>query len=243
MIPASFFSVRHKIRSYEVDAARKLSLTALLSILQEVAGAHAGVLGAGWDVLRRQNVFWVLLRLQIEIERMPRWAEEITISTWPKERQLINYFRDFLILDADGKILIRGTSTWLIVDCNTHRIRRDLNFDLGPYPVDRHAIENPVPKLPPCACHSSPVCHRAVYSDIDMNRHVNNAKYLQWFTDALDRPYQDMEIKSLFVNYISQAQEGDDCLIFTDWPDAKTLTGSIRLQEGPEYCRIRIYWQ
>ena len=33
--------------------------------------------------MHAQNISWVLHRLQIQIERLPKWRENIEIRTWP----------------------------------------------------------------------------------------------------------------------------------------------------------------
>ncbi|RPH32985.1 acyl-[acyl-carrier-protein] thioesterase, partial [bacterium] len=72
------------VRSYDVDSTGKLKLASLFNYFQETAGKHATHLGAGYEVLRKLGLFWVLSRAKIRIHRLPAWGESIQLTTWPK---------------------------------------------------------------------------------------------------------------------------------------------------------------
>ena len=55
----------------------------LLRIMQDIAGDDADRRGGGMDVLTEKNCTWVLVKLRIDIRRMPQPGEKIQISTWP----------------------------------------------------------------------------------------------------------------------------------------------------------------
>ena len=55
----------------------------LLRIMQDIAGDDADRRGSGMDTLLEKNCTWVLVKLRIDIKRMPQPGEEIEISTWP----------------------------------------------------------------------------------------------------------------------------------------------------------------
>jgi acyl-ACP thioesterase len=48
------------------------------------------------------------------------------------------------------------------------------------------------------------------YSDIDLNKHVNNAKYLELLSDCYDESFhRENKIKTLIVSFISESKYGD----------------------------------
>ncbi len=49
----------------------------------------------------------------------------------------------------------------------------------------------------------------AKYSDLDMNRHVNHCRYVDWVMDALDaEELKSRRIRSIQMNYLSQVPLG-----------------------------------
>ena len=73
-----------QIPSYFVDGDAKLTVSSLFSILQEMSDNHASLLGAGWHELRERGYFWVITKIQLVINRLPKWTETVLMRTWVK---------------------------------------------------------------------------------------------------------------------------------------------------------------
>ena len=55
---------------------------ALLGYLQDASAAHTMLCGCGRkEMVERYNVFWMLTRIQVQLERPIRWLDELTIRT------------------------------------------------------------------------------------------------------------------------------------------------------------------
>jgi len=101
----------------DVDFTKKVKLSTLFSYFQDVASLASVELGYGIEQLESQfGVSWVLIRIRVEITRMPEWDEKITIETWPLEPKRIEFKRDYLVRDANGEIIIRAVSVWVLMD-------------------------------------------------------------------------------------------------------------------------------
>ena len=49
------------------------------------------------------------------------------------------------------------------------------------------------------------------YSDIDINGHVNNARYVEWVCDLLGEKYFSAHTaRGLDINYVGEARMGED---------------------------------
>ena len=63
---------------------------------------------------------------------------------------------------------------------------------------------------------------RVVYSDLDMNHHVNNINYLKWVLDEFDLDFRNKyRISTIETNYLGEALYGD-----TLARDTKAITGT-----------------
>ena len=81
------------------------------------------------------------------------------------------------------------------------------------------------------------------YSDIDVNAHVNNARYLGWLLDSYPpEHHRKAELASCEVNYLGEAGCGDRVLLRTTHLDDQQDLQSVQLSGGPEICRARLAW-
>ena len=71
---AAYWEEAYRLRSYEVDFQNRLRLSVLFHFMQETASNQIERQGVGIDVLRADNLAWVLSRLLIVMDRYPGWG-------------------------------------------------------------------------------------------------------------------------------------------------------------------------
>jgi len=202
--------------SYEADYLGRVTLFSLFNRFQDIAGLHAAYLHVGYDELQKANLAWVLSRMKVQIQRLPRWGEQVRLATWPKGIERLFAMRDFCLTSEEGKTFVTATSAWLLVDREKGRPRRieTLPIDLQ-FPEAAHALQDPLNKIivPEGAI---PVFEKPIWlSDIDTNRHVNNAQYAKWITDSFPQDqFSTRGITSVQINYLEETLLGDTITIF-----------------------------
>ena len=67
---------------FHVDFTGHLTLGVLGNHLLNCAGFHATERGFGMARLNEENYTWVLSRLAIELDDMPRQYEDFSVQTW-----------------------------------------------------------------------------------------------------------------------------------------------------------------
>ncbi len=200
---------------------------------KEMAGEHAINLGFGYDHLIRSGNVWVLSRFHVKFLRMPRWREVLEMETWHKGTDRLFGFRDFRVRDASGEEIILATSSWLVINYETRRLQRIESImnggaggAAGSDAPARHreavtaplkdAIKEPASKLvAPEGMQKA--CTRVVsLSDIDINGHTNNARYVEWALDAIDPEISfNMTVKEICINFNNESLPGDIINIYT----------------------------
>ena len=199
------------VKSYEVDVAGQLRLASLFNYFQETAGNHATHLGAGYEKLKTLGYYWVLSRAKVRIQRLPQWRETVTLATWPKGQDGLLFLRDFRMTDERGEVLLTGSTGWLLIDAehNKPQLAEVLKITI-PRNEYGNAIEGPLQKLRPPE-ELVPIYERKVLaSDLDVNNHVNNARYLEWIADGFDEQHAASGAVTAFqVNYVGEAVLGN----------------------------------
>ncbi len=242
----NIFEQTFTIRSYQVDNETFLTIPSLFSMMQEVAWEHANRHEAGRDFLHPLNLFWALSKVYVKINRLPKWNEKVTFKTWGKEVKFLTHPRDYELYDESGELLLAATSNWIILDTFQFKPQKVEFRYASDYTYNqKDAVSVKVPKLKAIDFQDEmPHFNPVLYSDLDMNQHVNNAKYLQWLLDSHSyKNFSISNIKEIAINYISQAKLGDNYAIKTVSvePNAN-LSSLFGKNKGEEYCRIYIGW-
>ena len=175
--------------SYMCDVDDRLHTWAAVRLCQEVTEYHGNATGIGFKTLVQQNRAWVITRALYNIYRLPNAFEKISLDTWSRNNNGLIAYRDYRVTNADGEVLLTGTSAWPMIDMTTRRVLR-LNDIIANY--ENHAecatqFES-LPKLKMPAPESMQhVAQRTVsYAMLDHTQHMNNSEYIKLIFDCLN---------------------------------------------------------
>ena len=219
------------LRACNCDLGRTWRPSAMLEAMQETAGEHCARLGLPRAVLDARGVIWVLSRLRVEMERLPVIGETIAVETWPLAAKHMFFPRATAFCDGEGRRIGAALSLWVLMDLRTRRITRD-DFVLEHLPEN---ADLSAPTALPASVRPLPVPAeegrlRAQFIDLDLNGHVNNARYLDWCCNALGvETLRESEIRAFDVNY--DAEVLPDATLetaLTRQADRFAFTGSVQ---------------
>lgn len=197
------------IPTYSIDRNSKLSFAAFMRYAQEVADESSRNCGFGYNALKERGLTWVLSRMKIVVDRMPDWEEEVELTTWHKGFDRIFFPRDYELTDKSGNSIVKSTSSWLIVDFNTHEMVRDDNriadLTVKIPELDRDVLPCSAERIPAVSDGVLLGSHTVVWSDIDRLGHSNNSSYVSWTFDIV----KEKSVREITMNFVSQTFLGD----------------------------------
>lgn len=209
MDTTKIYSEKFKIRASEVDTSGKITLPSICSLFQEVAGNHALLLNFDITDLHKQGLTWVLHRMDIKIDRFPQWRESITIETWPAAGDALRAYRNYRILDSDNKELGVCLSYWMMINMKSRRPTRMTQEVLDTRLSDRdHVLEVRSDRIPKVGNETSEKKIPVRRSDLDMNQHVNNARFLEWMLEPLNEG-QISRVNKIDITFLRESVKGD----------------------------------
>ena len=210
------FESKERVNTFECDFQRNWKLASIFQHLTEAATTSAAQLGAGFDAMLNQNLFWVHSRMKIKFFSFPQAGDEVIIRTWPKTiQQKLFYIRDFEMLDNIGKPLALATSAWLVIDATKRRMipPRSLNIELPGLP-EKAGLDEPLEKLGLDNVGEERLCVRAGYSVVDMLGHVNNSRYIDWICDIFPMDmYKNNTLDWIQINYDHEIRPGEEVVL------------------------------
>ena len=186
------------IRSSHTDAFGVLRPSTLLGLMQEVAGSH-------YD-LSSPDYVWVVSRHHVEIRRLPGAGERVRMETWALPATRAAFPRATICRDASGAELFRGISLWVLVGRQSHAMVLPKNANL-PMVTTLRGLELPTPGSLAPGAYGSHCTRKVRYSLLDVNGHMNNARYLDWMDDLLPLEFhREHDLREFTICYLTEGK-------------------------------------
>ncbi|MCL2444142.1 MAG: thioesterase, partial [Treponema sp.] len=166
------------------------------------------------DVMEKTGQVWIISRMTVMVNRRPKYLETVNVRSWPCGWEKLFAIRDYEIRDKDDKAAVSGRSAWIIVDMAKRRpLRPQAVMDNLPLNEGIAALNpetNPITALAERDNFQIAAERKALYSDLDYNGHVNNARYVQWIEDTLD-PHilENADKMRMDINFVNEILDGE----------------------------------
>lgn len=230
-------------KSYFVNRFGKLSTSFLFWQIQDIAWEHAEKLGFGYDNLQQSKQFWVLSRLLVKIERRPKWGEKFTVETWPAGVEGLLALRDIQFLDETGNVIIKATTSWLVLDAKTKRIIR--LDELKDVPINGERVfKQSAGKVKPVKTDQELTFTPALFNEIDINQHFNSGRYLERIIDNYSFDFHNKnELVEFEINFAKEGVPDDKLAVKKQIIDSVNhLCSVVRENDGADLIRARLVW-
>ncbi len=234
-----------EIDQQHTDFTSRLSISTLISLILGTAGQDANNKGFGIEHLGEVNCTWVLSRFAIEILRLPRAFEKISIRTWISDVNRIISTRNFLVEDEGGEKIAEVVSQWSVIDL-AERKAVDLTklfTSRSEYILGALDASTSRPKKIPALGNATIQTHIARYSDVDFNCHVNANRYFELMIDAL--PLEKLKHEKplrVDLQYIQECYYGDELTISYEERETASLFEITRNSTNSAAVKCMITW-
>ena len=203
------YSFNSRIRYSEVDSNAILTLESLIDYFQDCSTFQTQDGPATMEYLRERDIAWVLSSWQIEINRLPRLCEEVTIGTVPYMIKGPLGLRNFFMDTYEGERLAVANSVWTLYD-----FKKGLPCRVTPEIIEAYPVEEKLDMVYEDRKIAVPEGERLSCEEIlvrkhhlDTNNHVNNGQYIRMAMDCLSDNAKN--ITSMRAEYKKQAVLGD----------------------------------
>ncbi|MBK7410301.1 MAG: acyl-[acyl-carrier-protein] thioesterase [Saprospirales bacterium] len=201
------------VQPYQVDFQQKITLMGLGHYLLESAGIHADHREFGLRDLMKTGKAWFLTRLAIQMDVYPLQYEKIWVETWVKDVGEVFSSRNFHVLNEKKEVIGGASSSWAMIDLATRK-----PVFLKEYLSDEHVVHGKTSlvaqpeKVPPLQLEiAERRNYQVVYSDLDIMRHVNSIRYIQWMMDLYPLSlFEEKRLARIDINYMAETVFGEE---------------------------------
>lgn len=225
---------------FHCDFSKRLFMGHLGNHMLNAADFHSNDRGYGMNYLNPIHKTWVLSRLAIEMNEMPKSYDKFFVETWVESAMKFFTSRNFSVVGEDDHQYGYGKSIWAMIDTDTRQ------------PTDILAIhdglilkyvetekECPIARSSRVKMGENAKLVRSIntyYNDVDVNGHINSVKYIEHVLDLFSLEwYKQYRLKRLDIAYVAESHQGDVLNFYQE--DISSENDSNNTEK---VCQIRI---
>ncbi|MBQ8119394.1 MAG: acyl-ACP thioesterase [Ruminococcus sp.] len=175
------YEMQRTVRCSQIGEDGAMRSSALVDFMQDCSLGHLDNEPVMTPYFRETGCIMFLISRQLDIVRKPQLDEKVTVKTWCYELNRLYGFRNTVIYGENGEILVKSIAGGCFIDSasmRTMKVPQEVidRVKLEPKLEDIQYLPRKI-TLPDC----EPQTFENVHINrcfIDMNKHVNNARYL-----------------------------------------------------------------
>ena len=220
----SVLSKNFEVNFMQCSPNGNLKLTELCNFLQLTAAEHSEIGGISFVDMQIYNQAWVLSRMRLEIDFLPKWKDIVTVKTWICSLENSRSVRAIEVYVNEEKYV--GAETFWVVFNTISRRPENLQLPHNHFEkfISKRATTLEFSKII-VSNNLEFVSSKKIYlSDVDMVNHVNNIKYLEWCLDLIDENLiLNNQIVSMEMNFLKELSIHDNIIIEKTKVDKSTF--------------------
>ncbi len=205
-----YYGKKLTVDVHDVDFNGIARASMLMRYIQSSAQSQLTDNGMSYDELKSKNRAFILSRIKLEFTKPVRSDDELLAETFPCESRGFTFLRCYRLLKG-SEVIGRAVSAWALVNTENHSLVKVNDFELGlnTYtPLDMPLSRTVIPKeLTLCGSYF------VSYTDVDQNRHMNNTRYPDLYSNFL--PLEGKRIESITISYINEAPANDTLQVYS----------------------------
>lgn len=241
---AKRYSEDHRVVYYETDVTGSLGIGRLVDLMMLTSEDQSDELGVTNEKVGQRGLGWVVTQHIINIKRLPKVDEIITLSTQAKSYNRFFCYRDFVVNDQKGNELVTMHSVFVLMDRVKRKIVRLPEDIIAPYEseytkkIERLKTPLAVQNI------SEQKEYRVRFMDIDANHHVNNVHYFDWMLDALPADFLlEHRLTTMNISYRQEVYYGDQVNSEVEIDKNNLLTKHTITTGDQQNCLAECQWK
>jgi medium-chain acyl-[acyl-carrier-protein] hydrolase len=236
------------IHYYDTNQKLKLSISSLMNFFEDLAFLQSEDREIGMDYYAQKNVAWLLHQFEIRIKEYPKFKDKVVLRTIPTSFLRFYAHRSFDMFNESDDIIISADTIWIFVDMITRKPKSVTEDLYKGYCITPG--KNVLPKLAEprkLTTIDFEKEFRIRFSDIDVNKHVNNVSYVLWALEALPEELlqqKDIElVRIIFRKELIYGSKIKSCVQVLNEEGSAITLHSIVDNEGRDACNIEFHWR
>lgn len=202
------------IFEYEEDMFENLKLSNLMRKLQEIASYDVVRIGYTHEKIASLGLIYVLSWSSLVITRDLKVGEKPRFLTSPRVPKGSRMYRDIWVEDEQGERVVEASTVWACIDIVDRKVQKAENSPI-PYAFQAKTIQIPDAKKIHIQKEVPFIGHKiARFTDMDVNRHMNNCQYADLFCNFSGINFFQYRISAFHINYRKEILLGEKISLY-----------------------------
>ena len=236
----SVYRTEFEILASDVDMYRRLRLSRLFTMIQEISIAHTKALGMGRDKTLDKGFLWVVTMQRVDVKRLPVYDDKVALETWAGRTMHVMFPRYYRMTDEKGETLLSASGFWMLINEKT----RSMVFpdkEGVVIPETKTGFEPGLPSAPKSIAISAERPYTVPYSAIDINGHMNNARYLDAAENVMPAALRARSIERVICEYAAEIRPEETVSLETGADENAFYMACMK--DGKRLFRLRFDYQ
>lgn len=212
----------------------------LLNLFSQIATVNAMKIGV-WNQAMMSQYGWVVAKQYLHLDEPIRYQDEIELSTTISKGSFVSFPRYYYI-KKNQKVIGTCSSVWTLLDIQKRRMVSPQKIGI----IFPEVSKEPLLDLPPMIQKNLEMTYikdrEVLYSDVDINQHMNNTRYIQWALDLIDfDKHHQCYICDINIQYRKEIRPREMVKLFMGEDDHRYLIEG-RNEQDDVYFTIEIYF-
>jgi medium-chain acyl-[acyl-carrier-protein] hydrolase len=208
------FSQEFEINHAQCTIDGTLKYVDLCTIFQLTCAKHSILGGIGIKEMQEHNQAWILNKMKIEIDELPKIEDKITVTSWIEEiggKKSVRHMEMY----KNGIQIAKAATLFVVVNTIERKIE-NVKLPTNHFETNqKQFIKETFQKIKSPEKLNQIKTRKVVLSDLDTVNHVNNTKYIEWCLDIFSPSMAlKFKINKLEVHYKRELKWNDEAIIF-----------------------------
>lgn len=202
-----------KVEYYDIGEDRRATDKSILNYMQQIACMHSDEMGCGLEELTKEESGWIITNWKLNVYENPKYNDNIVVKTWVRKIDKLYFYRDFEILNEQGKKIAIATSRWILMDVKNKIVKKAEDRFIKLHTIyEEEAFSNyKFTKIKEAEVYENEFSYKIQRRDIDTNHHVNNLNYLDFAYETLpEEIYNSKKFGNIEIIYKNEIKPKDE---------------------------------
>ena len=219
-----------QIHGHDMDFQGVAKASSVVEYMQEAARKHVDICPSVLKSIKENNAVFVLSRLVLSNYKSLRADDELIVETWAAKSHGVSYPR-YTKMYMEGRLTAEMAAIWTTINAETRRIVRMGDVMDTIAISDELSMDIPARlRIPQNLTMYLMGEYRVNYSVCDSNKHMNNVRYVDMFSDYIGEDLKNKRITNVDITYVSEAAMGETLRIYSskDVDDGRYYLRAVR---------------